>query len=80
VCKRALQSSRRWIDKLQQSLIEAEILRRELREQAIRDPLTGLFNRRFMEESMNQEVAASASWEYESRRHHVRHRQIQTTE
>ena len=45
------------IDKLQQSLIEAEILRQELREQAIRDPLTGLFNRRFMEESMNQEVA-----------------------
>ena len=44
------------VDKLQQSLIEAEILRRELREQAIRDPLTGLFNRRFMEESMNQEV------------------------
>ena len=45
------------IDKLQQSLIEAEILRQELREQAIRDPLTALFNRRFMEESMNQEVA-----------------------
>ena len=44
------------VDKLQQSLIEAEILRRELREQAIRDPLTGLFNRRFMEESMNKEV------------------------
>src|SRR6186713_2187756 len=45
------------VDKLQQSLIEAEILRRELREQAIRDPLTGLFNRRFMEESMSQELA-----------------------
>jgi len=45
------------VDKLQQSLIEAEILRQELREQAIRDPLTALFNRRFMEESMNQEVA-----------------------
>jgi diguanylate cyclase (GGDEF)-like protein/PAS domain S-box-containing protein len=45
------------VDKLQTALIEAESLRRELREQAIRDPLTGLFNRRFMEESMNQEVA-----------------------
>lgn len=45
------------VDKLQASLIEAESLRQELREQAIRDPLTGLFNRRFMEESMNQEVA-----------------------
>ena len=45
------------IGKLQNSLFEAEGLRRDLREQAIRDPLTGLFNRRFMEESMNQEVA-----------------------
>lgn len=45
------------IDQLQIALIEAESLRKELREQAIRDPLTGLFNRRFMEESMNQEVA-----------------------
>jgi diguanylate cyclase (GGDEF)-like protein/PAS domain S-box-containing protein len=45
------------VDELQAALIEAESLRRELREQAIRDPLTGLFNRRFMEESMNQELA-----------------------
>jgi len=45
------------IDKLQQALYEAEILRLELSEQAIRDPLTGLFNRRFMEESMNKELA-----------------------
>jgi PAS domain S-box-containing protein len=42
---------------LQQALDEAERLRRELREQAIRDPLTGLFNRRFMEESLSREVA-----------------------
>jgi diguanylate cyclase (GGDEF)-like protein/PAS domain S-box-containing protein len=45
------------IDKLQTALIEAETLRLELREQAIRDPLTGLYNRRIMEESMNREVA-----------------------
>lgn len=45
------------IGKLQHSLSVAENLRRELREQAIRDPLTGLFNRRFMEESMSHEVA-----------------------
>ena len=45
------------VDKLQTALIEAESLRQELREQAIRDPLTGLFNRRFMEESMHKEVA-----------------------
>ena len=45
------------IGKLQHALTEAEGLRKELREQAIRDPLTGLFNRRFLEESMNHEVA-----------------------
>ena len=42
---------------LQQALDEAERLRKELREQAIRDPLTGLYNRRFLEESLCHEVA-----------------------
>ncbi len=32
------------------------ILQEKLREQAIRDPLTSLYNRRYMEESMEQEV------------------------
>jgi diguanylate cyclase (GGDEF)-like protein len=32
-------------------------LNQRLREQAIRDPLTGLYNRRFMEESMQRELA-----------------------
>ncbi len=41
------------IAKLQQALEAAEELRKELREQAIRDPLTGLFNRRFLEASMS---------------------------
>ena len=31
-------------------------LRGELVEQSIRDPLTGLFNRRYMEESLNREI------------------------
>jgi len=31
-------------------------LRRKLLEQSIRDPLTGLFNRRYMEESLNREI------------------------
>jgi len=31
-------------------------LREKLREQAIRDPLTGLFNRRFLEETMSRDV------------------------
>ncbi len=42
---------------LQQALADAEGLRRELREQAIRDPLTGLFNRRYLEETLDREVA-----------------------
>jgi diguanylate cyclase (GGDEF)-like protein len=32
-------------------------LREALREQSIRDPLTGLFNRRYMEESLQQEIS-----------------------
>ncbi|NEQ33594.1 MAG: diguanylate cyclase [Leptolyngbya sp. SIO4C5] len=34
-------------------------LRETLQHQSIRDPLTGLFNRRYLEESLNQEVARS---------------------
>lgn len=36
---------------------EIEALQVQLREQAIRDPLTGLFNRRFLEETIEREVA-----------------------
>jgi diguanylate cyclase (GGDEF)-like protein/PAS domain S-box-containing protein len=35
-------------------------LRETLREQSIRDPLTGLFNRRFMEESLDRELLGAA--------------------
>jgi diguanylate cyclase (GGDEF)-like protein/PAS domain S-box-containing protein len=45
---------------LQRALADAEGLRRDLREQAIRDPLTGLFNRRFLEETLNREVSRAA--------------------
>jgi diguanylate cyclase (GGDEF)-like protein len=34
-----------------------EMLRKRLREQSIRDPLTGLFNRRYMEEALTLEAA-----------------------
>jgi diguanylate cyclase (GGDEF)-like protein len=34
-------------------------LRENLRQQTIRDPLTGLYNRRFLEESLNREIARS---------------------
>ena len=35
-------------------------LREQLRNQSIRDPLTGLFNRRYLEETMERELARSA--------------------
>lgn len=35
-------------------------LQRDLKEQTIRDPLTGLFNRRYMEEALSLEVARAA--------------------
>jgi diguanylate cyclase (GGDEF)-like protein len=35
-------------------------LRERLREQSIRDPLTGLFNRRYLEETLDREVARAA--------------------
>ena len=39
---------------------EVESLRRDLREQAVRDPLTGLFNRRYLEETLEREIARAA--------------------
>lgn len=37
-----------------------ERLRRELEEMAVRDPLTGLFNRRYMEVALHEELAVTA--------------------
>ena len=45
---------------LQNQLNENEILRAKLLEQAIRDPLTGAFNRRYFSEALDQEAARSA--------------------
>lgn len=42
---------------LQSHVAEIEVLHKQLREQAIRDPLTGLFNRRYLEETLDREVA-----------------------
>ncbi len=42
---------------LKAQLTEIQKLQDELREQAIRDPLTGLFNRRYLEETLNREIA-----------------------
>lgn len=44
-------------ERLSLQLVEIEKLQAILHEQAIQDPLTGLYNRRFMEESLKQELA-----------------------
>jgi len=43
-------------DQLQQRLSEIGSLQEQLREQAIRDVLTGLYNRRYLEETLDREV------------------------
>jgi diguanylate cyclase (GGDEF)-like protein len=47
-------------EKLRQQLTEIEKLQMILHEQAIQDPLTGLYNRRYMEEALKQEHARAA--------------------
>jgi diguanylate cyclase (GGDEF)-like protein/PAS domain S-box-containing protein len=44
-------------DRLRQKLAEIELLQTKLKEQAIRDPLTGLYNRRFLQETLMRELA-----------------------
>jgi diguanylate cyclase (GGDEF)-like protein/PAS domain S-box-containing protein len=44
-------------DSLKIQLVEIEALRAKLQEQAIRDPLTEVYNRRFMAEFLDQELA-----------------------
>ncbi|MBL8055592.1 MAG: diguanylate cyclase [Anaerolineales bacterium] len=46
--------------RLQQQLAEIQALQEQLREQAIRDSLTGLFNRRYFEETLPRELAEAA--------------------
>jgi diguanylate cyclase len=55
--KRAEQELRKVNTQLETRLVEIEELQTQLREQATRDPLTGLFNRRYLEENMAQAVA-----------------------
>jgi diguanylate cyclase (GGDEF)-like protein len=44
-------------ERLQGQLIEIGLLQSKLREQAIRDPLTNLFNRRYLEETLDRELS-----------------------
>jgi diguanylate cyclase (GGDEF)-like protein/hemerythrin-like metal-binding protein len=47
-------------DKLQTTLAEVEILRKGLVEQTNRDPLTDLFNRRYLDSTLQREIARCA--------------------
>jgi diguanylate cyclase (GGDEF)-like protein/PAS domain S-box-containing protein len=47
-------------DRQQSQLIEIGVLQSKLREQAIRDPLTNLFNRRYLEETLDHEIARAS--------------------
>ena len=47
-------------ERLQSQLIEIGTLQSKLRTQAIRDPLTNLFNRRYLDETLDRELARSA--------------------
>jgi diguanylate cyclase (GGDEF)-like protein/PAS domain S-box-containing protein len=51
-------------DKLQGQLIEIGLLQSKLREQAIRDPLTNLFNRRYLEETLDRELSRASREKY----------------
>ncbi len=55
--KRAQSNLRRANRRLQLQLEEIAALQTQLREQAIRDPLTELFNRRYMEETLAREIS-----------------------
>ncbi len=45
------------MQQLEEQLDEIQALQAELREQAMRDPLTGLYNRRYLEETLERELA-----------------------
>lgn len=51
-------------DRLQSQLIEIGTLQSKLRAQAIRDPLTDLFNRRYLDETFERELARAARESY----------------
>lgn len=56
--RRAMEDELRFAnERLRNQLTEIQALQAQLREQAIRDPLTGLHNRRFLSESLDREIA-----------------------
>ena len=57
---RAEQALRETRDELAQRIIEVESLHEQLREQAVRDPLSNLFNRRYLDETLPRELARAS--------------------
>ena len=51
-------------ERMQGQLIEIGTLQSELRAQAVRDPLTNLFNRRYLDETLERELARAAREHY----------------
>ncbi len=58
--KRMEEELRQANERLSEHLAEIESLHETLREQAIRDPLTGLYNLRFLTESIKREIAQAS--------------------
>jgi len=61
-------TDRKWLEhdlkyaneSLKTQLIEIELLREKLQDQAIRDPLTNVYNRRFLADAMDREIAQAS--------------------
>ena len=66
ITERKQDEKRLWYanERLQRQLIEIGLLQSKLREQAIRDPLTNLFNRRYLEETLDRELARAERESY----------------
>jgi diguanylate cyclase (GGDEF)-like protein/PAS domain S-box-containing protein len=62
--KRSENELREATQKLRSQLEEIQLLQTELREQAIRDPLTGLYNRRYLNETLEREIARAEREHY----------------
>lgn len=58
--RKAQQNLRRANKRLETKIAEIEQLQARLREQAIRDPLTGLYNRRYLDETIEREIARAS--------------------
>ena len=52
-------------EKMQEQLQKINVLQEKLREEAIRDPLTGLFNRRYLEDTLVREISRAQRGNYD---------------